>query len=417
MQLVKQILLPALACLLLASGFAQPTATPGAAQFSHYLNLLKGKRVAIFANQTSMVGDAHIVDILLQKDVRIVKIFSPEHGFRGNADAGEKVGNSTDEKTGLPIVSLYGSHKKPTAGDLQDVDVMIFDIQDVGVRYYTFISSLEYYIESAIMHSKLLIVLDRPNPNGHYVDGPVLEKPFRSFVGMQPVPVVYGMTIGEYAQLLVGERWLDSAANAKLAAQYGQQKRSGFRMRVVPCANYTHKTRYELPVAPSPNLRNMGSIYAYPSTCFFEGTVLSEGRGTDKPFEIFGHPSLPKDMYAFTPQPNTGAKNPKLNGQLCYGWNLSEITADTLPPGLHRIDLRWIREAWRLFPDKANFFLKPSKKDPKPEDYFFNKLAGNATLMQQIKDGVPEAAIRKSWEPALSRFKQIRKKYLLYKDF
>jgi uncharacterized protein YbbC (DUF1343 family) len=417
MYLLKQILLPALAALLFTTGFAQRPAEPGAAQFRAYTNLLEGRRVAVFANQTSMVEGEHLVDRLREKGVRIVKIFSPEHGFRGNADAGEKVGNSTDEKTGLPIVSLYGNHKKPTAEDLKDVDVMIFDIQDVGVRYYTFISSLEYYIESAIMFDKHLIVLDRPNPNGHYVDGPVLEKKFRSFVGMQPVPVVYGMTIGEYANMLIGERWLDSAANAKLEKIKRQKKTSGFKITIILCANYTHKSRYELPVAPSPNLRTSGSISAYPSTCFFEGTVLSEGRGTDKPFEIFGHPSLPKDLYAFTPQPNAGAKNPKLNGQLCYGWNLSELKADTIQPNSKQMDLRWIMQAWRLFPDKENFFLKPSKKDAKPEDYFFNKLAGNATLMQQLKDGADESAIRKSWEPGLRNFKKIRKKYLLYKDF
>ena len=380
----------------------------GAENINKYLHLLKGKRVAVFANQTSVVGHTHLVDTLKKLGVNIKVIFGPEHGFRGNADAGEKVESAADPATGIPVVSLYGKKRKPSAEDLKDVDVMLFDIQDVGVRFYTFISSLEDYIESAIENNKPLVILDRPNPNGFYVDGPVLEPAFKSFVGMQPVPVVYGMTIGEYGKMLVGEKWiplLKTNPSAKLPS-----------ITVIPCSNYTHKTLYELPIKPSPNLPEIQSIYWYPSTCYFEGTVLSEGRGTDKPFQIFGHPSLPNNLYSFTPTSREGAKSPKLLNQVCYGWNLSGSTQEVLKKVNGRIQLSYLLNAYKLFPDKAQFFLT-SKKDARPEDYFFNKLAGNAALMQQIKDGKTEEEIRKSWEPGLKAFKAIRKKYLLYEDF
>ena len=406
------------ACLLFAlASIAQPsnrTATkpilPGAEQINKYMPLLKGKKIAVFANHTSIVGKSHLVDTLHKLGVDIKLIFAPEHGFRGTADAGEKIGDAKDPKTGIPVISLYGKKRKPSAEDLEGVDIMVFDIQDVGVRFYTYISSLEDYIEAAIEHNKPVLILDRPNPNGFYVDGPVLEPAFKSFVGMQPVPVVYGMTIGEYAKMIVGERWipiLNTSTKSTLQAP---------KIIVIPCVNYNHQSLYELPVKPSPNLPDIQSIYWYPSTCYFEGTVLSEGRGTDKPFQIFGHPTLPNDLYSFTPTSRDGAKSPKLMDQVCYGWNLSGTKEEILNKMAKHIQLGYLLNAYKLFPDKSKFFYT-SATDPKPEDYYFNKLAGNATLMQQIIEGKNEFEIRKSWEPGLEKFKAIRKKYLLYDDF
>lgn len=368
----------------------------GAERISEYLPLLKGKSVAVFANQTSIVGHTHLIDTLLAKGVLIKKIFAPEHGFRGNADAGEKVQNSVDQQTGLPVISLYGSKTKPTAEQLQDVDVIVFDIQDVGVRFYTFISSLQDLMESAILFGKPLIVLDRPNPNGFYVDGPVLDKKFKSFVGMQSVPIVYGMTIGEYAKMLVGEKWFDASVNPKT---------SSFKLTIITCKNYTHKSRYTLPVKPSPNLPNQQSIYLYPSLCFFEGTQVSLGRGTDKPFQIFGSPDFPTNLFSFTPQSVEGAKNPPLLNQKCYGYDLSNIDAIKEIDG--KLQLKWLLQAYTLYKDKDKFFLANN---------FFNKLAGNDILMQQIKDGKTENQIRESWRGDLEKFKAIRKKYLLYSE-
>jgi uncharacterized protein YbbC (DUF1343 family) len=384
---------------------------PGAARLNLYLPMIKNKSVAIFANQTSVVGNTHLVDILLSQGVKIKKIFSPEHGFRGTADAGENVSNSIDAKTGIEMVSLYGSKRKPSAEDLRDVDIMIFDIQDIGVRFYTYISSLEEYIESAVEHDKPLLIFDRPNPNGFYVDGPVLDKKFKSFIGMQPVPVVYGMTIGEYGRMLVGEYWLDSTIQSKFRSRmmgYENESTAGFYLKVIPCVGYTHKSKYELPVKPSPNIPDIQTIYWYPSTCFFEGTVLSEGRGTDKPFLLFGHPSLPKNLVAFTPRSKEGATSPKLKDQLCYGWDISGTPASVLKDMNGRIQLKWLLNAYRLFPEKDKFFLANN---------FFNRLAGNEILMQQVKANKSEAEIRKSWQPGLENFKAIRKKYLLYTDF
>ena len=381
----------------------------GAENFAQYIPLLRGKSVAVFANQTSSVGKTHLVDTLRKMGISIKVIFAPEHGFRGTADAGEKVGNYTDSKTGIPVISLYGTKRKPSKEDVAGIDIMLFDIQDVGVRFYTFISSLEYYLEAAMEWGKYVIVLDRPNPNGHYVDGPVLETAYKSFIGMQPVPIVYGMTIGEYAQMIYEEEWLD-ARYYEIAGRHGK-----FELTVIPCNNYTHKTKYELPVKPSPNLPNIQSIWLYPSTCFFEGTVLCEGRGTNKQFQIFGHPSLPKTLIAFTPVSMEGAKTPKLQDKLCYGWDVSGTKENVLQTVNNRIHLKWLLDAYKLFPKKDEFFLPASSG--KPQDFFFNKLAGNSTLMQQIKEGKTEEEIRNSWEPALSKFKMIRKKYLIYKDF
>src|SRR5206468_561888 len=291
----------------------------GAERLSVYLPLLKGKKLGVFTNQTSMVGRTHLVDTLIKSGLSVTVIFGPEHGFRGTADAGEHVGNYIDEKTGVTVVSLYGNKRQPSAEDLKNVDVLIYDIQDVGVRFYTYISSLEEYMNAAFENSKPLLILDRPNPNGFYVDGPVLDRKFKSFVGMQPVPVVYGMTIGEYAMMLEGEKWLSPKANEK-GDYYKYAKNSvdtPFHFLVIKCANYTHKSKYVPPVKPSPNLPEVQGIYWYPSTCFFEATAVSEGRGTAKPFEIFGHPSFPKDMYRFKPVSRDGAKDPKYKDQVC----------------------------------------------------------------------------------------------------
>ncbi len=392
--------------------------TPGAGRISTYLPLIQGKRVGIFANQTSTVGATHLVDTLKKLGIDLRVIFGPEHGFRGTADAGEKVGNYTDAQTGIPVVSLYGSKRRPSTDDLKEVDVLLFDIQDVGVRFYTYISSLEEFMNAAFEAGKPLLLLDRPNPNGHYVDGPVLEPAFKSFVGMQPVPIVYGMTMGEYAMMLAGERWLSEGANLR-NDYYKRAKNSAdtaFHFLVIKNANYTHLSRYALPVKPSPNLPEMQSIYWYPSTCFFEGTVLSEGRGTDKPFQVFGHPSLPKNLYSFTPTSREGAKEPKLRNQLCYGWNLNGSVEEVWKRVDNRVQLFPLLQAYQAFPDKDNFFLRPRVADPKPANWFFNLLAGNASLMEQVRGGKTESEIRQSWEPGLQAFRQIRKKYLLYAE-
>jgi uncharacterized protein YbbC (DUF1343 family) len=404
----KRFVFNVLLCFFLISVEAQ-NIVPGAARIEKYLPFLQGKQVAVFANQTSLVGDKHLVDVLQENKVNVKLIFGPEHGFRGEADAGEKVGNYTDAKTGIRVVSLYGQKSKPSSEDLAGIDIMLFDIQDIGVRFYTFISSLEGYMESAFLNNKKLIVLDRPNPNIHYVDGPVLEKKYRSFVGMQPVPVVYGMTIGEYANMLVGQKWLQPAA---MQAFENSIKNGDQPLQVVPCSNYKRNSTYILPVKPSPNLPNNAAIYWYPSICFFEGTVLSEGRGTKTPFQVFGHPSLPNNLYAFTPVAKPGATQPKLKDQLCYGWNISDADDLVFKKVNGRLQLSYLLEAYRLFPDKEKFFILPKSGDP--EGAFFNKLAGNASLMQQIKSGMSEADIRASWQPEIEAFKAIRKKYLLY---
>ncbi|MEP6594727.1 MAG: DUF1343 domain-containing protein [Ginsengibacter sp.] len=389
---------------------AQLNIIPGAERMDVYVPLLKGKSIALFANPTSMVGTVPLADTLIKRGIKLVKIFGPEHGFRGGADAGEKIGNYIDKSTGVQVISLYGNHTKPTADELKDVDVMVFDIQDVGVRFYTYISSLQYYMEASLENGKPLLILDRPNPNGFYVDGPVLDKRFKSFTGMQPIPIVYGMTIGEYAMMIAGEKWLSEKANEKYTYYQTAQNSADtpFHFLVIKCKNYDHKSNYILPVRPSPNLPEIQSVYLYPSTCFFETTVLSEGRGTDKPFQIFGHPSLPKTLFSFTPQSTEGAKDPKLKYQVCYGWNLSGTPEEVRKKIDHKIQLNWILQAYKLFPEKDKFFLSSTS---------LNKLAGNDMLMQQIKRGNSENEIRKSWEPALSNFKKIRKKYLLYEDF
>ncbi len=401
---MQKIYLFILALALSMNAFSQEI-KPGAYQTSEYLPALKGKRIGLFANHTATIGNKHLVDTLVSLGLQITKAFGPEHGFRGTADAGEKVGDYKDAATGIPVISLYGKKRRPSAEDLQDVDVMLFDIQDVGTRFYTYISSLEEFINSAIENNKPLIILDRPNPNGFYVDGPVLDTAYKSFVGMQPIPMVYGMTMGEYAKMLIGEKWAKAAASAKALPS----------ITIIKNKNYTHKSKYVLPVKPSPNLGTMASVYWYGSNCLFEGTVLSEGRGTDFPFAIFGHPSLPKTLYAFTPTSRDGAKEPKLKDHLCFGWNLSGTDKEVLQKADGKIQLSYLLEAYKLFPEKEKFFITP--KSGKATDYFFNKLAGNDALQKQIIAGVSEKEIRASWAEGLNAFKKIRKKYLLYTDF
>ena len=382
---------------------AQKIILPGAYQTSEYFPLLKNKRVGLFTNQTAMVGNIHLIDTLQKAGITIQKVFTPEHGLRGTADAGEKVNDEVDAKTGIKIVSLYGKKNAPDSSDLLDVDILLFDVQDVGARFYTYINSLQYYMESAMANHKPLVVLDRPNPNGHYVDGPVLEKPFASGVGKQAIPIVYGMTMGEYAQMLRGEGWMKMDASKN-------KENANWSLTIIRNKNYDHTSMYSLPVPPSPNLASMTSILWYPTTCLVEGTVMSEGRGTAHAFAYIGHPSIPNQKFSFVPNPRVGAMSSKLYGQTCYGWDLTKET-----PPKDKINLAFIIEMYKSFPQKDSFFLMP--KTVEPTAYFFNKLAGNASLMQQLKEGASEAEIRKTWEPALLGFKKIRKKYLLYTDF
>ncbi len=396
---------------------SQSSITAAAYRTNVYVPLLKGKRIGLFANHTATIGSKHLVDTLLSLGIHISKAFGPEHGFRGTADAGEKIDNYIDSATGIPVISLFGKKRKPAAEDLADVDVLVFDIQDVGTRFYTFISSLQEFMEAAFENHKPLMILDRPNPNGFYVDGPVLDTAYKSFVGMQPVPIVYGMTIAEYALMIAGEKWLSEKANETYAyyTRAANSKDTAFHFQVIKCINYTHKSKYILPIKPSPNIPDMASVYWYGSTCLFEGTALSEGRGTNHPFVIFGHPSLPNNLYAFTPTSRDGAKEPKLKDQLCYGWNLYGTNNEVLEKINNRVQIKYLLEAYRLFPDKAHFFRKPANASP--VSYSFNRLAGSNELMQQIIDGKTEAQIRQSWQPKLEAFKKIRKKYLLYEDF
>lgn len=355
---------------------------------------LKNKNIAMVVNPTSMVGSQHLLDTLLQNEVSVIKIFAPEHGFRGKADAGEKIVDGIDSKSGLPVISLYGSHKKPTKEDLTDIDLLIFDIQDVGVRFYTYISTLHYVMEACAENNVELLVLDRPNPNGNRVDGNVLYMDYSSFVGMHPVPVLHGMTVGEYAQMINGEGWLENGVKCQLT--------------VLKCHGYTHDMPYSLPIKPSPNLPNDRAIFLYPSTCFFEGTVISEGRGTDFPFQVFGAPDIDKDLvpYAFTPKSKEGAKYPKFENKTCYGYNISTPIENF--DEQNGINLSYLISMYNLYPDKENFFLKNG---------FFDKLAGGTALRKAIVEGQTEEEIKATWQEDLEEFKEIRKQYLLYPDF
>ena len=371
----------------------------GAENVSQYLHLLKGKKVGVVSNQTGILrtnqsqleykNTTHLVDFLIENGINVVKIYSPEHGFRGNADAGAKVKSGEDEKTGLPIVSLYGNNKKPTNEQVKDVDILLFDMQDVGARFYTYISTLNYVMESAAENGKKVIVLDRPNPNAHYIDGPVMQPAFTSFVGMHKVPIVYGMTIGEYAQMINGEGWLKNKAKADL--------------QVIPLLNYTHQSRYTLPVKPSPNLPNDRAINLYPSTCLFEGTNVNEGRGTEIQFQVYGSPYLKNMPYSYTPISRPGATSPKFKDEVCYGEDLSN------EPYMNEISLKWLINAYRNN-TKQPFWTLNGKK------LWIDQLSGTSDLRKQIEAGWSEDRIKATWQKDLEEFKKVRAKYLIYQD-
>jgi uncharacterized protein YbbC (DUF1343 family) len=364
----------------------------GAEQLPKYLPMLKGKKVGMVVNQTSQINGVHLVDTLKKLKVNITSIFAPEHGFRGDHSAGAKVKSNIDVKTGLPVISLYGKQYKPTPEVMKTLDIVVFDIQDVGARFYTYISTLHYVMEACAEHKKTLIVLDRPNPNGFYVDGPVLDLKFKSFVGMHPVPVVHGLTVGEYAQMINGEQWLKDSIQCKLV--------------VIKMKGYNHETKYKLPVKPSPNLPTLESIALYPSLCFFEGTNYSLGRGTAKPFECIGKPGITHGDYYFTPKSIKGvADAPPHENKKCRGYLLTDYARNVFPLN-SRLNLSWLMEMYQKDTAQQNFF-----------NSFFNKLAGNDELQQQIKAGKTEAEIRASWQPALNVYMEIRRKYLLYSDF
>ena len=369
----------------------------GANRWEEYMPLLKNKNVGVVANQTSVVNDTlaykntlrvldfHLVDFIYEFDNTITKVFAPEHGFRGTADAGEAIKDGIDLKTGIPIISLYGTNKKPSKEQLKDIDIMIFDIQDVGARFYTYISTLHYVMEACAENGIELLVLDRPNPNGHYIDGPILESQHASFVGMHPVPIVHGMTIGEYAQMINGESWLKNQIHCKL--------------RVIAMKNYTHQTPYSLSIKPSPNLPNDTAINLYPSLCLFEGTSISVGRGTQKQFQLFGAPTLPQEIYnySFIPEANQGAKNPKFKSQDCYGIDLSSTKK------LYGLNINWLLDAYRVSENKKDFF-----------NSFFLKLSGTSLLQEQIQQGFTQQQIKNTWQQGLQTYKAMRKNYLLY---
>jgi len=358
----------------------------GAQKLDVVLPLLKNKSVGIVGNQSSLVDGVHLVDTLLHAGVKVMRVFSPEHGFRGDADAGEYISNQQDKKTGLSIVSLYGKNKKPTVSQLAGIDVLLFDIQDVGVRFYTYISTLHYMMEACAENDIALIILDRPNPNGHYVDGPILELAFKSFVGMHPVPIVHGMTIAEYAQMINGEKWLTDEVQCDLT--------------VVSCNNYKHNRPYSLPVPPSPNLRSDISIQLYPSLCLLEATTVTVGRGTAGPFERYGHPDFSKTEFSFTPKPGPGSKNPKHKNKLCNGFDLDK----TAYKRMHQLDLSFILNAKKQLGEKV--FVNRSK--------FFNLLAGSDVLLQQVQSGMSADEIRATWKSGLEEFDLVRAKYLIY---
>ena len=361
----------------------------GAERTAYYLPFLEGKKVGLIGNQTSIIPsdthNTHLVDTLLALKVDLRKVFAPEHGFRGTADAGEAIEDGKDPRTGLPVISLYGDNKKPSPKQLAGIDVLIFDLQDVGVRFYTYISTLHYVMEAAAENDVQVIVFDRPNPNGHYIDGPVLEPEHKSFVGMHPIPAVHGMSIGEYAQMINGERWLKGEKQAPL--------------QIVKMENYDRNEPYVLPVKPSPNLPNAKAINLYPSLCFFEGTNVNAGRGTNKQFQVFGSPFLEEKHYDFSyvPQSNEGAKSPKHLGKTCYGKDLSNT------PHLDFLNLEWLIEAYNHTSQKGEFF-----------NSFFTKLAGTKKLQQQIEKGMSPEEIRETWKEDLEKFEELRESYLLY---
>ncbi|TNE54885.1 MAG: DUF1343 domain-containing protein [Bacteroidetes bacterium] len=390
--LVLSLLVPPACCPAQTASESDTTVLVGAVQLDRYLPMLSGKQVGLVVNHSSLVYDQHLVDTLAARGVCIARIFAPEHGFRGDAPDGEYLKDGADRQTGAPIISLYGKKRYPDPEDLAGIDVLVFDIQDVGTRFYTYISTLYNILDACGNYRIPVIVLDRPNPNGHYVDGPVLDMRLRSFVGIAPLPVVHGCTVGELARLFTGEYWTGPHPP---------------ELTVITCRNYTHQTPYQLPVAPSPNLPNQLAVLLYPSLCFFEGTSVSVGRGTDWPFQVIGHPDYPdSSAISFIPTPNSGSKYPPQEGQLCRGYDFRQTSVDSL---FHqaRIDLRPLLDLYYSLPDKAQFFLATR---------YFNKLSGTFSLWQQIEDGCTEPEIRATWLTDLESFKAIRRKYLLYPD-
>lgn len=386
-----------LSLLILFTSVAQESIQTGAEQTAKYIPLLKGKRVAIMANQTSIVGSSHLVDSLVKLGVNIVKVFGPEHGFRGNASAGVHVADENDPATGIPVISLYGKKNKPSKEDMADVDILIYDLQDVGVRFYTNINALARLMEACAENGKEMLLLDRPNPNGYLVDGPVLDMKYKSGIGMFPIPMAHGLTVGEFAQMVNGEGWLKDKLKCKIT--------------IIPVANYNHDMPYTLPVKPSPNLNTQQAILLYPSTCMFEGIFLNHGRGTYFPFTVIGSPEL-KGLYSFSYTP-TGikgmAETPLFMDQVCYGIDLRNYDVNQLRK-TRQINLEWIKELYKAHPHKEKFF------DSKLSNQMgtIEKLIGSGEFRQQIIDGKSEKEIRASWEPGLSQYKEMRKKYLLY---
>ncbi len=392
----------AILCLLLSlnvlAQFDNENITVGAERLEQYLPILSNKNVALVVNQTSMIDDQHLVDVLIDNGVKINKIFAPEHGFRGSADAGETVNNAVDVKTRIPLISLYGKNKKPTAAQLSGVDVVVFDIQDVGARFYTYISTMHYVMEACAENNKKLVILDRPNPNGHYIGGPILDSNFKSFVGMHKIPIVHGLTVGELACMINEEGWLKGGINCNV--------------EVITCVGYDHNTFYKLPVKPSPNLPDMQSIYLYPHLCFFEGTPVSIGRGTDQPFSIIGYPNNSASTYSFTPKSKEGAKYPKHENKICKGENLSTLDFETLQ-SINDLDLSYLLKYHNYFKSgviqaKEPFFNK---------NMFIDKLFGTDLVRKMISQGKTESAIKEAYLEDLMEYKLKRKKYLLYTDF
>lgn len=371
-----------------------PSIVTGAECTKEYLPHLEGKRVAVVANQTTVIGKNHLVDSLLSLKVNVVKVFAPEHGFRGDAEAGATIKNGRDVKTGLPLISLYGKNKKPTSEMLIDVDVLLFDIQDVGARFYTYISTMHYVMEAAAENNKEVLILDRPNPNGFYIDGPVLDLKHQSFVGMHPIPVVHGCTVGELAAMIQGEGWLKDGKRCKLT--------------VISCKNYKHADLYNLPIKPSPNLPNMSAVYLYPSLCWFEGTTVSVGRGTELPFQCIGYPRNPSGKFEFTPRDIPGvATDPPHKGQLCKGHNLHDFGAFYITSS-RQLYLDWTIGLYEVCIDKSTFFNA---------NLFFDKLAGTDKVRKQIMAGATQEQLRQSWQEELVTYKKMRAKYLLYTDY
>ena len=362
----------------------------GAEQTNDYLPILKNKRIAVFSNHTGMVGNKHLLDVLLENKINVVAIFSPEHGFRGNADAGEHVSSSVDQKTGVPIISLYdGQLGKPSEDSMRKFDLLIVDIQDVGLRFYTYYASMVRLMDACAEYNRKMLILDRPNPNGHYVDGPILDMKYKSGVGWLPIPVVHGMTLGELALMVNGERWLPASRICDVT--------------VIKCKNYTHQTMYQLPIPPSPNLPNMKAVYLYPSICYFEATPVSLGRGTQLPFQVYGHPNMTGYNYSFTPQSTSGAKNPPQLGRLCHGVNLSELSEEEIRK--KGVDLSYLIDAYRNL-NMDDYFFRP----------FFERLIGTDYVRKMIEQGKDADEIKAMWKEDVEKFKVQRRPYLLYEE-